>query len=77
MCHGLEQEHIYGVISYRRPMHRKGYFYKRQYRYDRDNDEYRCQEGDALRYPTTDRNVYRHYKSNPKVCVSCPVRKLI
>jgi hypothetical protein len=75
VCHGLEQKQIYGVISYRRPTHRKGYFYKRQYHYDRDNDECRCPRDEVLRYSTTDRNGYRHYKSNPKLCVSCPVRK--
>jgi hypothetical protein len=31
VCHGLEQEQIYDVMSYRRPTHRKEYFYKHQY----------------------------------------------
>ena len=34
ITHGLEERNIYGVIGYRRPTHRDGYFYKREYRYD-------------------------------------------
>ncbi len=62
------------MISYRRPTHRKGYFYKRQYEYEPQNDQYRCPEGEILCYSTTDRHGYRHYKSDVKVCRSCPVR---
>lgn len=74
ICHGLEKQQVYGVISYRRPTHRKGYFYKRQYHYHEAVDVYRCPEGQELEYKTTDRNGYRHYRSNAKVCVECPVR---
>ena len=74
VCHGLEQEGIYAVVSYRRPTHRKGYFYKRQFEYDLEKNIYRCPQGETLRYSTTDRNGYRHYKSDPEVCRNCPVR---
>lgn len=75
ICRGLEQRHIYGVISYRRPTHRKGYFYQREYEYDAEVDQYRCPQGEVLTYRTTSRAGYREYKSDPKVCRHCPVRK--
>lgn len=72
---GLEDRNVYGVISYRRPTHRKGYFYKREYHYDADSDSYRCPQGQTLIYATTDRNGYRHYQSDPKQCQHCPQRE--
>ena len=75
ICKGLEDRSIYGVISYRRPTHRKGYFYKNQYRYDAEQDRYTCPENASLIYATTDRNGYRHYRSNPERCLKCPQRE--
>lgn len=75
VCHELEQREIYGVMGYRRPTHRKGYFYKREYLYDQENDTYTCPQGEILRYTTTNREGYRHYHSNPKDCLNCPVRE--
>lgn len=72
---GLEDRDIYGVISYRRPTHRKGYFYKREYHYEADTDTYRCPQGQRLIYSTTDRNGYRHYQSDPKQCRGCSQRE--
>ncbi len=34
---------------------------------------YRCPEGQLLPYATTDRNGYRHYRSDPKTCRKCPL----
>ena len=74
ICKGLEERNIYGVISYRRPTHRKGTFYKREYEYDAEQDIYCCPEGQALIYKTTDRNGYRHYQSDPAQCIDCDHR---
>jgi transposase len=71
ICHGIEQRGLVGVISYRRPNHRKGSFYKREYRYDADRDEYICPAGERLIYSTTSREGYRHYQSDPSICKSC------
>lgn len=71
ICKGIEDRGIYGVISYRRPNHKKGYFYKREYVYNHDEDEYTCPAGKALTYRTTDRNGYRHYQSDPSICKNC------
>ena len=74
ICKGLEDRNIYGVISYRRPNHKKGTFYKREYQYDAEKDVYRCPANQELIYKTTDRNGYRHYQSDASVCLTCEHR---
>jgi transposase len=71
---GLEERNIYGVIGYRTPTHRDGYFYKREYRYDEKLDVYICPNGQLLNYRTTNREGYRRYHSDPAQCRNCPVR---
>lgn len=72
LCKGLEDRKIFGVIAYRKPNHKKGYFYKRQYQYLPAENCYLCPEGQKLRYRTTNRTGYREYLSNPEVCQHCP-----
>lgn len=71
ICKGLEDRDIYGVIGYRRPNHKKGYFYKRDYIYDNKKDCYYCPAGIEIRYSTTNREGYRIYKSDPRECEGC------
>lgn len=71
ICHGLEEREIQGVMGYRRPNHRKGYLYKREYCYDAEKDQYICPNNQVLTYSTTDRNGYKHYQSNPNRCAMC------
>ena len=71
---GLEERSIYGVIGYRTPTHREGYFYKRDYRYDQNLDVYICPDGQLLPYRTTNREGYRQYHSDPEQCHNCPLR---
>lgn len=71
VCHGLEERNLYAVMGYRRPTHRKGLFYKREYVYDPQDDVYRCPQNHALIYKTTSRTGYRHYESDEAVCESC------
>lgn len=72
---GLEERNIYGVIGYRTPTHRDGYFYKREFRYDEKLDVYLCPNGQKLAYRTTNREGYRQYHSDPEKCRHCPVRQ--
>lgn len=74
VCKGLEDRSIYGVMGYRRPVHKQGYFYKRQFTYDEAENCYRCPQDQTLIYKTTDRQGYRHYQSDPTHCKTCPVR---
>ncbi len=73
ICKGLEERELYGVIGYRRPNHKKGYFYKREYRYDSEADLYICPGEQRITYNTTNRLGYRAYKSDPKICKRCPL----
>ena len=74
LCKGLEDRQVQGVMGYRRPNHKQGYFYKREYRYDPQADEYRCPAGERLIYRTTSREGYRHYQSDPAICRHCEYR---
>lgn len=73
ICQGLEDRGLYGVIGYRRPNHKKGYFYKRQYVYDAKADVYICPAEQRITYSTTNRIGYREYKSDPTICKNCPL----
>lgn len=73
LCKGLEDRQIYGVIGYRRPTHRDGYLYKRQFHYEAELNAYRCPQGQLLTYRTTNREGYREYRSDPKQCRNCPL----
>jgi len=74
ICKGLEERDLYGVIGYRRPNHKPGYLYKRQFIYDAERDGYRCPNGQFLPYSTTNRLGYREYQSDPQQCRDCPLR---
>lgn len=71
---GLEERQIMGVTGYRRPNPvPQGMMDKRHYQYDTHEDGYRCPQGQLLTYATTDRLGYRQYRSDPKICASCPL----
>lgn len=74
ICHGVEDRKLYAVMGYRRPTHKKGYFYKREYVYDAERDQYECPQKQLLIYKTTSREGYRHYQSDPIICQYCPVK---
>lgn len=46
-------------------------FYKRDFVYDEYYNCYLCPANEVLEYSTTNREGYRQYKSNPKICVNC------
>ena len=47
-----------------------------KYVYDEHYDCIICPEYQVLKYSTTNRDGYREYKSDPKVCANCPTRYL-
>lgn len=74
IARGLEERDILGVTGYRRPQPpRPGMMRKSAFTYERPADGYRCPEGQLLTYATTDRNGYKHYRSDPKICKACPL----
>jgi transposase len=76
ICKGLEDRHLYGVIARWRPPHRKGFFFKRNFKYYRQPDHYVCPAGQVLSYTTTNRLGYREYKSDPDLCQHCPLLEM-
>lgn len=57
---------------YKRPMTKEGYFKRYEYVYDEYYDCIICPNNQVLKYSTTNRQGYREFKSDPKVCRSCP-----
>ncbi len=47
-----------------------------KYVYDEFYDCVICPEYQILKYATTNRDGYREYKSDPKICANCPTREL-
>ena len=72
---GLEDRNIYGVTGYRRPNHVEGLFHKRQFHYDGEHDAYLCPNQQRLLYRTTNREGYRQYHSDARVCRECALRQ--
>ena len=61
--------------AYKRPQTKSGHEWW-QYVYDEHFDCIICPEYQVLNYSTTNRDGYREYKSDPKVCANCPTRHL-
>jgi Transposase DDE domain len=62
------------VIGFRRPTHRAGYFYKREFIYNAEQDAYVCPQRQLIEYRTTSCAGYREYHSDSKQCGQCPMR---
>ena len=62
--------------AYKRPQTMKGGHEWWKYVYDEYYDCIICPEYRVLNYSTTNRDGYREYKSDPKVCANCPTRHL-
>ncbi len=56
------------------PSTKKGFFKKYEYVYDEHFDCILCPQNQVLKYSTTNRDGYREYKSDPKICKNCPQR---
>jgi len=61
-------------LPYKCPMTKDGFFKKYEYVYDEYYDCMICPNDQVLKYSTTNREGYREYKSDPKICKSCPYR---
>lgn len=74
LCHLIKERQIEPVMGYRRPNKGKGLLRKSAFDYDKENDCYRCPQGELLQYSTTNRAGYREYKSDRNKCKDCPIR---
>ena len=61
--------------AYKRPQTMKGGHEWWKYVYDEYYDCIICPEYQILKYSTTNRDGYREYKSDPKICIHCPTRE--
>jgi len=62
------------TTPYKRPMTKEGFFKKYEYVYDEYYDCVICPNNKVLRYTTTNREGYKEFKSDPKICKDCPMR---
>ena len=69
----LLEKGITPVFPYTRPRGKKNFLRPKDFVYDEHFDCYLCLENQVLSYRTTTREVYREYKSNPKICKTCPL----
>lgn len=75
VCHLTQEMGIALVPGYRRPNKGQNDYQKKHFRYDAERDLYVCPGDHELRYGTTDRNGYRHYRSDRRICAECPMRE--
>ena len=59
----------------KRPQTMKGGHEWWKYVYDEFYDCVICPEYQVLKYSTTNRDGYREYRSNPRICANCPTRE--
>lgn len=76
ICRKVFQDGRVLSTAYKRPQTMKGGHEWWKYVYDEYYDCVICPEYQVLSYRTTDREGYREYKSNPKLCANCPTRHL-
>ncbi|MFB5674970.1 IS1182 family transposase [Paenibacillus terreus] len=73
ICKKLHTKKIYAVIGGRSYTPAKGLIAKWRFKYEHERDLYICPQKQELTYATTDREGYRQYKSDPKICKDCPL----
>lgn len=62
---------VFPYTAPKRPKKSKDDYNKNDFVYDEYYNCYLCPENQVLKYSTTDREGYRHYKSDPKICSRC------
>ena len=76
ICKKVFQDGRVLSTAYKRPMTMKGGHPWWAYVYDEYYDCMICPEYQILPYCTTNREGYREYHSDPKICAQCPTRHL-
>lgn len=67
----LKDRNVKLLSTYTRPKTKEGFFPKQEYVYDETYDCCLCPANQILSYSTTNREGYREYKSDPKICEHC------
>lgn len=76
ICQKVFGDHRVLSTAYKRPQTMKGGHEWWKYVYDEYYDCVICPEYQPLSYRTTNRDGYREYRSDPKICANCPTRHL-
>lgn len=71
ICRGLNERRIFGVIPHVRVRRNDLKIQKRHFKYIREEDVYLCPGGQELRYRTTNREGFKEYISDAKLCWAC------
>lgn len=74
VCHLTQEMGDALVPGYHRPNKGQNVYQKKHFTYEPERDVYVCPADALLTYSTTDRNGYRYYRSDARVCVDCPLR---
>ncbi|KHS81224.1 IS1182 family transposase [Pectobacterium brasiliense] len=74
VCHLTQEMGVALVPGYRRPNKGQNAYQKKHFTYDPERDVYICPAEECLTYGTTDRNGYRHYRSDVTLCAGCALR---
>jgi transposase len=76
ICKRIFTDERQASLPYKRPMTKDGFFKKYEYVYDEYYDCMICPGNQVLKYSTTNRDGYREYKSDSKICLNCPSRSM-
>lgn len=72
ICKTIVDSQRIPCMPYTCPKTGKDFYKKYEYVYDEYYDCYVCPANEVLKYSTTNRDGYREYKSDPKICAVCP-----
>ncbi len=72
ICKKIFDDNRKPSMPYKRPMSKKGFFKTYEFVYDEHFNCVICPNNQVLKYSTTNRNGYREFKSDPKICTNCP-----
>ena len=76
ICKKVTDDGRIPVLPYKRPMGAKGFFRPYDYVYDEYYNCVICPENQILKFSTVNRDGYREFKSDPKICENCPSRSV-
>lgn len=71
ICKKIIDDNRNPSTPYKRPMSKRGFFYPREFIYNEQNNCVICPNNQVLRYMTTNKEGYRIFKSDPRVCTNC------
>lgn len=72
ICKKVQEDGRNLSTAYKRPMSKRGFFRSYEYVYDEYYNCVICPNNHVLSYATTNRDGYREFKSNPRICGDCP-----